>query len=213
MKLYKKLALTVATLALGTASSSAALLLTFTEEGGNVVMRTSGTGVDLTGAWTSDFDGDGGISPSNLGNQSGVRKHDNLPSTYEVFGNYGDGYDTLTKDFMNYSYYGTASGDQFYVHSDTFIIYDDSIADGIAPSSTVFNPATTITWHSKTLTDMFGESVHDRNTEISLWQNTNVAGADGNVSFSLGAVAAVPEPSSTALLGLGSLALLLRRRR
>ncbi len=40
---------------------------------------------------------------------------------------------------------------------------------------------------------------------------TNAQGA--GATFQVGLVAAVPEPSSTALLGLGGLALMIRRRR
>lgn len=42
---------------------------------------------------------------------------------------------------------------------------------------------------------------------------SNTSSATGGALYEMTAIAAVPEPSSTALLGLGSVALLLRRRR
>lgn len=215
MNLYKKIALTVATLALSSASSSAALLLTFTEEGGNVVMRTSGS-VDMNGTWNADserFAPGGGVM-----DQYGF--YNQIEGDYEYFRNI-DG-DEHTTDFALQStgqfLADSSVGDHFLVTTQSVAFFNDqgAVNDNAAPTgaAAVYNPATVITWNNTSINALFG-SAHDRYTEISLWQNDTIAGADGNISFALmaPAAAAVPEPSSTALLGLGGLGLLLRRRR
>lgn len=195
-----------ATLALSSASSSAALLLTFNEVGGNVVMTTSGD-VDLNGAWSSDSTSSDPVSRA--GDHDGVFVFG--PGAYEFY----QGTDTLGSFMFRAGFNAsTSNGSLIYIFGTDVAVWDGGIDDDTAPANSSLNPAvgTSITWNATDFDFLFGADTipHKRNVAVSLWQNDTVAGADGNISFSLGAV---PEPSSTALLGLGSLGLLLRRRR
>lgn len=236
MKLYKKLAITVATLALGTASSSAALLLTFTEVGDDVVMQTTGTldissmnfvsddaGVNINlqkGLYYNDFGEGSGLQQYNswefLYNQGGtqtldVEVSDGGVSLVSGIGNPWSSATTAYASNGNNGFSFDSRGTFKVINpawSDTMNV-DDNQRD-----SDTFSSDMSMTWYGKSLADM-GLDQHASDTEIGIWKASADAGDAGTINILVVApeVAAVPEPSSAALLGLGSLGLLLRRRR
>ena len=72
-------------------------------------------------------------------------------------------------------------------------------------SATTITPVSSMTYFNVTVADLFATNLD--NGPVVVW-TASVTG--DTIQFAL---AAVPEPSSTALLGLGGLALMLRRRR
>ena len=91
-----------------------------------------------------------------------------------------------------------------------------SSVTGSMPSA--ITPDTVITFYGESISSLFGSSLDSRNpvTIYGLYDRNGVSGAspDGMILLdSVQLLLFVPEPSSTALLGLGGIALMLRRRR
>jgi hypothetical protein len=84
---------------------------------------------------------------------------------------------------------------------------DDAFgAEGVDPLGFIVNVTSQHTFTGTSLAD-FGLTA---GTDVLWMQNVNATGTDGDVRL---VAAVVPEPSTTALLGLGGLALILRRKR
>ena len=98
---------------------------------------------------------------------------------------------------------GALAGDTFGQHGTTGNIFLDP--SDYSGSATTITPVSSMTYFNVTVADLFATNLD--NGPVVVW--TAFVTGD-TISFAL---AAVPEPSSTALLGLGGLALMLRRRR
>ena len=94
-------------------------------------------------------------------------------------------------------------GDSFGALSDGSLILDGGVYTGSATTVSISNTFMTVL--GVNINDLFGSALD--NGPLVIWES--VVTGD---SIQIG-LAAVPEPSSTALLGLGGLALMLRRRR
>lgn len=97
------------------------------------------------------------------------------------------------------------TGDAFGLHTNSEIglMWDDRF--GITPGT--LTPVTTLVITGHTVASAFGSNLDAG--PIVLWTH-NLTGDTVNIAL---ASSVAPEPSSTALLGLGGLALMLRRRR
>ena len=106
--------------------------------------------------------------------------------------------------------FAMASGDAFGVTTSNgapgFIAARLSLPIGSALSGSI-TPITTFTLYGTTVSTVFGSNLDSG--PVVIWED-RISGDTVQIGL---APAAVPEPSSTALLGLGGLALMLRRRR
>ena len=197
MKTIHKMAFTVAALGISATTGWAALHLTFTEEGGNVVMRTSGS-VELTDAtWIRSRT----TAPSAFYlawvDQSEIVSHGDNWHYSDYFGveveTLIDRNDRIAADSW--------SGDQFLLSTIVLRVDYGTELGGWAPVSTM-------TWNATTLAEM-GLDQHAANTDVEIWKASSTSGAEGTIYLN---VSEVPEPSSVVLLGLGAVGLLRRRR-
>ncbi len=94
-------------------------------------------------------------------------------------------------------------GDTFGAFAVGDLFYDAGVYTGSATTVSISNTFMTVL--GVNINDLFGSALD--NGPLVIWES--VVTGD---SIQIG-LAAVPEPSSTALLGLGGLALMLRRRR
>ncbi len=184
---------------ISTATSSAALLFTFSEESGDVVMRTSGS-VNITNASLLPFP----LNASNSMNvfAEGYRNYGTSTVSVNIYG----GVDLLVASFSTGMTHNAdvGAGSASSVNGTSFYASPAQITSGVVTLTT------TMTWQSTTLANL-GMGHHANNMEIDLWAAHTGAGDAETIRFKV--VEAVPEPSSSALLGLGALSLLLRRRR
>jgi hypothetical protein len=192
--------------ALTAMTAHSALLLTFTETGGDVVLTYTGS-VDMSNASFSDT----GWNIGGIGNEvqtSGVEWNPAVSSGV-VGGDFYAGVDLLAGNLTNATFSGTAdagnTGNVFNISNANFTIGQTN-NDG-SPDFGVFAPSGFITFSGETFVTM-GLNAHTPDTLIDLWGAQATPGSHELVQFT---VSAVPEPSTTALLGLGGLALILRR--
>lgn len=203
-------------LAISTATSSASLLLTFTEDGADVVMQVSGS-VDVSRA--SFVQDDEYLAP--LPRVAVVYSGEVHAYGDDVTSSYGEisqGVDLLIVDLISSwsivadsSSTGTGwflwSNDYFY----SFSVGDAGVLDNDTKTASVTTSNIEMTFLNQSFNTM-GLDAHAADTVIDLWGAAADATDSEKVQFIV-STAAVPEPSSTALLGLGTLGVLLRRRR
>ncbi len=87
-------------------------------------------------------------------------------------------------------------------------IYAKAVPDVIELNDPAYAPSGTFTWNGTTLAGIGLSAL--TTTPTTVWTITEAGGSGDTIQFAL---APVPEPSTTALLGLGGLALILRRRK
>ncbi|MGJ8642554.1 MAG: PEP-CTERM sorting domain-containing protein [Luteolibacter sp.] len=197
-------------LALGTATSSAALLITFSQEGADVVMRATGSVDVSTGTFFFDA-GTGGQTQASI-STGGIRSID---YTGNQAADTVTGIDLLTANLAAFNIIAggptTGSGD-FSISGERFTAYattDSGIVDDNAVNATVTTSNRVVIFTGLNYADS-GLDLHAKDTDIPLWKASAGAGEAGTVYFR---VNSVPEPSSPLLMGLGCLALLMRRRK
>ncbi|GAA5495000.1 hypothetical protein Rhal01_01169 [Rubritalea halochordaticola] len=215
----KLLIMTVGALALSTSFTSAALLLTFTEEGDDVVMQASGS-VDVSGA---RFIEDQRIGV--VGDFFGVFTSDvySMPNgdwvgdTVEGVAYLWGGGGALTAWIWGTS--DSGSGDFFLDGNDGAGVASLTMFSSSDPNIVVDGSVNTMTFVSTRRLTFSGQSfdsmelnVHELDMVHDLWGAHEDATNDEKIQFVVSSTT-VPEPSSTILFGLGSLALLLRKRR
>jgi hypothetical protein len=95
-------------------------------------------------------------------------------------------------------------------HSGPNLFWDPSLGDTLVAGTDVAGGSTvpSLTWNGATLDTIFGGGFFD-NGPVTAWTLDNGASTD-TISF---VAAAVPEPSSSLLIGLGAFGLLARRKR
>ena len=81
------------------------------------------------------------------------------------------------------------------------------MADGYWGGAPI-TPISSMTFFNTHYSDVFGGNLDSG--PVAIW---STEGSNDFVFVALGQIVAVPEPSSTALFGLGGIALMLRRRR
>jgi hypothetical protein len=170
-----------------TSHSQAAVTVLFKQVGDDVVARWTGT-VDLGNSWFSDYNKIGGRA-------SGEDSLYSFVGDYELFdGGTAESLTGFGGIVGGSTGTGGFNGVQFFI---------GGANDGAAPSSSIFDfdgLGVSQTWSNKTLADIGAASFND----TTAWTSS----AEDTVSFTT-----VPEPSSTALVGLGALAIALHRRR
>ena len=133
-----------------------------------------------------------------------------------------EGVDLLSADLTSGVAYGVGSGDWLIIANDRVAVLDDP-SHSVLPNGVIdvvnYAPVTEIRWSGQSFSSL-GLNYHVGNVDHDLWGATASATDDEKIQFRVSGdyvvaqnPSAVPEPSSTALLGLGSLALLLRRHR
>jgi hypothetical protein len=193
MKTILPLAAAMGTLALTATSAQAAVILQFEESGGNVTATLTGT-IDLTGL-TRHGNDDSGFTGS-LGNGSSLYVLKGAPAPHDRYANAG----TATASGLTATPDSLSGGSFGYAGSAFF-------PDGPTPlNDPAYAPSGTFTWTGKTLADIGLDAL--TTTPTTVWTITEAGGSGDTIQFAL-----VPEPSTTALLGLGGLALILRRRK
>jgi hypothetical protein len=195
LKTTMSLAAAMGSLVLTATSAQAAVILEFEESGGNVTATLTGT-IDLTGLTRhSDNDSSG---PWVLGNgsnlyvlnQGSVGPHDR----YAFAGTATASGLTATPDSLSGLEPFGFGGAAFF-------------SDGGTPlNDPAYAPSGTFTWNGTTLAGIGLSAL--TTTPTTVWTITEAGGSGDTIQFAL-----VPEPSTTALLGLGGLALILRRRK
>jgi hypothetical protein len=203
MKLNKKikttmsLAAAMGTLALTAISAQAAVILQFEESGGNVTATLTGT-IDLTGLTRhSDNDSSG---PWVLGNGSSLYiLNDGSVGPHDRYASAG----AATASGLSATPDSLSGGEPFGFGGSAFF------SDGGTPlNDPAYAPSGTFTWNGTTLAGIGLSAL--TTTPTTVWTITEAGGSGDTIQFAL---APVPEPSTTALLGLGGLALILRRRK
>ena len=195
IKTSMSLAAALATFAL-TPQAEAGVVMSFEEVGTTVVATVSGSfSIDIAPAGVS-----GGPVNSSLAGGSST-------SLYALSPNW------------RYSTPGTAStvdgltGPSSWTGSIGYIggtfYWDSALGAATLPAGTDVSSATasTITWNGKDLDNIITGGL--TTTPVTAW-TLNGGAASDTITF---VAAPVPEPSTTALLGLGGLALILRRRK
>lgn len=206
---------TACLLALTAMTAHSALVLTFTESGGDVVLTYSGS-VDMTNA---TFSGDAGFNRAGAGNEVLQNGVDYNPQGLSgvVGADFYSGVDLLAGNLTNATFSGTPdagnSGQVFTINNASFTIAPDGgitpIANNDLPDVGVYAPSGFITFSGQTFASM-GLDAHAQDVLISLWGAQVGAANSELVQFM---VSSVPEPSGLALFGLGSFMLILRRGR
>lgn len=205
---------TACLLALTAMTAHSALVLTFTESGGDVVLTYSGS-VDLTNA---TFATDTGYNRAGAGNEVLATGVDYNPQGLSgvVGADFYSGVDLLAGNLTNATFSGTPdagnSGQVFTINNTVFTIAPDGgltpIANNDLPDVGVYAPSGFITFSGQSFATM-GLDAHTPDTLIGLWAAQESATNSELVQFT---VSTIPEPSTALLGGLGVL-LLLRRRR
>jgi hypothetical protein len=103
-----------------------------------------------------------------------------------------------------------SAGTGFFGHVVNSLFWDRSLGDVLIAGTDVAGGGTvpSLTWNDTTLDTIFGGGFFD-NGPVTAWTLDNGASTD-TISF---VAAAVPEPSSSFLIGLGAFGLLARRKR
>ena len=175
-------------------TSQAAITWTFAEIGGNVVGTVTGS---LSVVVVAGYQENNTITSFNGSNRQYAI------NTGYAEGKVGTQLNTGTRISVN----PTSSTGNFGIFN-TGLFWDRSLGGTLAantPIESATGGAPTQTWNSTTIDALFGAGAID--TPVTIWA-VNGGGAADIVQF-----VAVPEPSTTALLGLGGLALILRRRK
>jgi len=167
--------------------------------GGNLVLSTDGGTLD-TGSMS--------VSVHNSGSFTGGEYRHNSSALYRIDDDYRPGDSVGSISGADPWLAGSTvsletSGDTFGFSNDTLYWNYSGTPGTITPGS--ITPMTTITFVGLTTSTAFGSNLDAG--PVVLWTHT-----ESGDTISVG-LASVPEPSSTALLGLGGLALMLRRRR
>ena len=174
--------------------SDAAVTWLVSESGGDVLLSTSGSlqlgGGFVVGTITRDWGGD---VTDDLFGARGVM--DRVAGAGSITG--------ALSGLVGVSSTSTASG--VFGANNASLFLEQGVYVGAA---TTITPVASMTFLSNTISNIFG-SVLDSGPVV-LW---TANGSGDTISVALAPAATVPEPSTTALLGLGGLALMLRRRR
>lgn len=151
---------------------------------------------NLADSWvTTDSSGAGG--GADFFEAGGIGATETIQLDFDL----GGSYDLTATNIWGYSFFGTSNS-----ASDITVAYS---TDGINFSASENITLTSATRETTALTSLVG-TTHVR---FTLTDNLGAGNRVGLGEVQFDGVAAVPEPSSTALLGLGGLALLLRRRK
>lgn len=209
MKFTKVIALAAAALTFFPAVSSATLLLTFTEENDNVLVRTSGS-LSLTDA---SFLTDGRTAlPTTAITSSSIAGND--PGIFDLFTGV-DLLDTpLSTNIIFGSSFQNSFADGFAINGANLSVFGDGTIvalDDDLPNITAFSAARILVFFGVDF-ETLGVDHHQKNIDIGLWRASAGAGEAGTINFRL-EDSAVPEPSPLAFFACGLLDLFLRRRR
>jgi hypothetical protein len=181
--------------------SCAALAMTSHSQGAVIVYFEQVDG-NVVATWTGSFDAGNWVTEDNDGVQSGAAG-DSLIGIAGAFELYGapDGFGAASVDGFG----GTVDAFTGSVGFSSYFFAIGGTADGLAPLLSVYNFDDLIV--TQTFRDDTLESIGADSFDNTLaWTSS----AGGEILYTTGAV---PEPSSTALVGLGALALAVRRRR
>ena len=207
---------TMAALTLSAASSSAAVLMTIQDVGNDMVVTLSGS-MDLTGAYEGDTVTGRSGSTAIFQSNGRVYGHDGIVTSSTVYEWFTIG--QVAQSLLPAINFGSNIVDP----AGGFVIDDrtgqrDLFLYGVNPTFLDNDLQEIFTWSPTTIMTMANASVNDY-TWGGLYDSTNtyfsMGGTSTGDSFNVLVVSppAVPEPSSVALLCLGSLGLLLRRKR
>lgn len=207
------------TVGLGAAANAAIITpITATSTGTSVQNGDAGTalvnlvnGSGLSGTPIDDQGNAGGITHGTELSQlwvtsaNGPDFFEPAPGTVQIDFDLGGSYDLTDSYIWGYGYFGTSNS-------------ASAITVSYSTDGTNFSNAEDITLPSSTVTDAQSNTLNALagSTHVRLLLTDNLGAGDrvglGEVRFG-GTVSAVPEPSSAALLGLGGVALILRRRK
>ena len=193
-------AVVVASLGL-TQRSEAVVMWEVSEVGGDVTLLASGT-LDLPGGGSVSYQPNSlAFAAVSAGGVIGVRADgvDRVTGVDAVFNDVVSSATSYNSDGVIVDF----GGDTIWALPIGILVLDVGVYTGSATTVSISN--TFMTVPGVNINDLFG-SVLD-NGPLVVWESV-VTGDSIQISL-----AAVPEPSSTALLGLGGLALMLRRRR
>ena len=177
--------------------AQAAVIWLASDDGTNLTLTTDGGTIEwIPSTSVNDFD----IFLAGWGDDSGRVWNNPVSGGDAVLINTPGGTFAGNDPWIAPTTFTQATGDTFGTYSYNYLVVP-SLA--IAATGT-FTPNSTMTFSNLTVADAFGSNL---NSGPVLLYTSNLGGTN-TIS-----VALVPEPSSAALLGLGGLALMLRRRR
>ena len=211
--MIKKLFLPIAVALSLTNYSSAALVITFTEQNDDLLMEFSGS-VDMANSFVSD----NATFVSGIPNGVYAAGVSSISPGLVISERYS-GVDLLSGDLGNGSASGGATsgadlGIGFIISGGQFFFYSPSFLDNNVADITTFSTSRSVTYSNRTFAST-GLDAHAQDVVIDLW-GARVGATDAEkVQFVVSSAgsSSVPEPSSFFLSSLGALSLLLRRKR